>query len=218
MRERNVQLKEVVLELDFLVKNGVAPALKEPPEFTISVTSDYLHADLPMPPSWLGDGHPNALKFLQERYEQVSNSKCEQWANKELLTMVRFTNRNTQLHSMQMSFDAEAEMPMFSKDTVDVFSRAMRGDDSRLEEVFPPAMVQIIKTTYYSLTNTRHVIPEQNEDGSDCSGKGFAATAHLANNSFDFEQWFEGLDEIELEQFLAEVDEDDTDGLDNDDS
>lgn len=197
MRERSAQLQDLGLELDFFVENGIAPALKEPcPDFKISLVKEYLNHDSHGESGWISNviKDQHNLGVLRGHCQEMTNPTCEKWAFKEFLVMARLSNGEPFIHRMRVSFDAEAEMPMFCEGTVEAFARALRGDYSRLDQVFPPSMVLTIKAGC-NRSSAHH------------------AVSKLADDSFDFDQWIEGLDETELEQFLAEVYEGDTEGL-----
>lgn len=129
----DVDKQELVLELDFRAKEGSAPALRDPPEFKVGITSRYLRGDCPDESSWFPQGsdehekNSGLLACLNDHYRRMTSN--------HLLTLSRYASGTINVSRLSVTPNVNA-VSLFSDDAFDAFSRALRNDDSRLDEVF----------------------------------------------------------------------------------
>lgn len=134
-QEHNLDKQEVVLELSFFADEGSAPALREPPEFKVGITKDYLEGDRPNEPDWFCKGthvyEKNVSAFLQAAADQYHRMTSD-----HLLTIVRYASGSSGVHHLMLNALPEATgISLFSDDAYNAFARAMKDDDSCLEVV-----------------------------------------------------------------------------------
>jgi hypothetical protein len=134
-QEKGIDKQELVLEIDFFANKGSAPALRDPAEFKIGITSRYLEGDRPDEPDWFYKGtsvYDSNIKVfiavLSDRYHRMTSDR--------LLTVTRYASGSSSgVHRLFLMTEVDGT-PLFSDDALDAFARAMNNDDSRLEQVF----------------------------------------------------------------------------------
>jgi hypothetical protein len=134
-QEKGIDKQELVLEIDFFANKGSAPALRDPAEFKIGITSRYLEGDRPDEPDWFYKGtsvYDSNIKVfiavLSDRYHRMTSDR--------LLTVTRYASGSSSgVHRLFLMTEVDGT-PLFSDDALDAFARAMNNDDSRLGKVF----------------------------------------------------------------------------------
>jgi len=90
-RKRKLKKEELALELDFSSETGVAPALKDNPDFKVGAVKDYLEGSRPAEPNWFDKGtsqyDSNIQKFLVDAQDHYSHV-----ADHFLLIIIRLPN------------------------------------------------------------------------------------------------------------------------------
>lgn len=143
MCQRNVTAQEVFLELDFMVREGVAPALQDPPDFKIKLVREFTEGNRPALPDWclLVKGTAEYETKIQGlvKYMQICSEKI---SDGELLVYSRYDEVNVGFTPLRMvktwcrsevSLVCEVEILIASPQTTH------HDDDSLLEEAAPPA-------------------------------------------------------------------------------
>ena len=145
MRQRNVTVQEVFVELDFMVREGVVPALQDPPEFKIKVVREFTEGSRSSLPDWflLEEGSDEYEKEIQG---QVQNMQIcsEKIGDGELLVYSRFDQRNIGFAPIRLVETWRGNEVMLSSDYDDMiaFSWMIYGDgDSLLEKAAPSDVV-----------------------------------------------------------------------------
>ena len=133
-QDEGIDKQELVLEIDFFANKGSAPALRDPAEFKIGITSRYLQGDRPDEPDWFYKGtsvYDDNIKMfiagLTDHYRRMTNDR--------LLTVTRYASGSSGVYRVLLMTEVGGT-PLFSDDALDAFARAMNNDDSRLEQVY----------------------------------------------------------------------------------
>ena len=143
----SVPKRELVLELDFYAKHGIAPALCTPnPIFKVGVTKDYLEGDRPEEPDWFYKGtdvyDSNIKTFLtglRDHYQRMTSN--------HVLTILRYPTGSSGIYRIQIDCAEGANKPMFSDAALEAFSQVIRhnNDDGSLDQAYTPAMARSIR-------------------------------------------------------------------------
>ena len=97
-RQRNVKVQEVCLELDFMVCDGVAPALKDPPEFKIKLVNDLTEGKRQTEPAWFEALRENGYESQIQGQLKKIQSYSEVMSDGELLVIGRFDENTVSIH------------------------------------------------------------------------------------------------------------------------
>jgi len=124
-REQDINKQELVLELDFRAVNGVAPALKQPPEFKIGIAKQYFEGDRVAEPDWFfkgTDGYEDNVKpfrlGLQDHHNRMTDS--------HVLIIVRHPVDGAGVYRVQLASCEDGSKPMlFSDQALEAYSRVL---------------------------------------------------------------------------------------------
>lgn len=145
MRQRNVTVHEMFLELDFMVYDGVAPALLDPPEFKIKLVREFTEGNRPALPDWFSlvmgmDAH---TKIIQGEVKQMQASS-RKLSDGELLFYCRFDRHYTGFIPLRLVKTWSRSEAMLSShfDDLIAMSRVSHRENSQQEKSSPPDAVR----------------------------------------------------------------------------
>jgi hypothetical protein len=146
LKAKNVDSKEAVLVVSFYRDNetGTAPALRDPPEFQIGITKDFIRGDRPDEPDWFFKGTPVYEKNI-DMFVTAVEDMYRRMTELHLLVIVRDSSGSPGVYRVQLH-SAEKGTSLFSPLALDAFGRALDGDDSLLDQAYGPGQIQHIKS------------------------------------------------------------------------
>jgi len=163
----SIDKQEVVLELDFYANEGSAPALREPPEFKVGITKRYLEGDRPDEPDWFYKGDDTYYEKNVSAFLAGTTDHYQRMTKNHLLTVTRYASGSSGVYRLMLLSSVENGTPLFSDEAYDAFDRAMKDDDSRLEEVFGDNHVNIIaRRDRDRMLRIRRAMSEQDDGGA----------------------------------------------------
>jgi hypothetical protein len=145
--EKNIDKRELILEIDLFADEGSAPALRTPVEFKVGQSLRYMEGQegtRSEEPGWFRKGSEayqnsvnNFLAELKDQYQRMTSN--------HLLAVARLPDGSSGVYRTTL-VSQENGVGLFSDEAMDAFSRAHRdGDDSRLGPVFGEPQVPYIK-------------------------------------------------------------------------
>mmetsp|Transcript_28874 Transcript_28874/g.32381 ORF Transcript_28874/g.32381 Transcript_28874/m.32381 type:complete len:571 (+) Transcript_28874:28-1740(+) len=159
--ESGFKKSELLLELDFTPSNdGIAPTLKDPPEFKISESRGYFEGSRPNEPDWFYKGED--MKIYRENIKSVVAAVKDTFnriTNIHVLCLVRHPS-GVSCYRLQLT-DSQTGNQMFSDEAVDAVRSAINdGDWDPLSQIFNEGQLEYMKNRLAGIPSS---LPDDSE-------------------------------------------------------